>query len=785
MLDDFRFAIRRLRHSPGFTSVALLTLTLAIGVNVSVLSIADAVLFRPLPYEDPDRVFVLQMLDRQSRERYTGISAQILQAIDDQHATLSRLGLVQARPSIVVDGRDGAELVRVAGVSANYFTLLGVRAALGRVLDARDAASASRPAMLTYSAWRTRFGADRSLVGRPLRLGGTTLDVVGILPAGFVFPSSFAGRPDVVGLLPSDTLEGGAIHPVVRLEPGASIVQAQAEMDALVMPLARATARGREMTVALDSVRSVIYPAARTIMLFLVAAAGLVLLIGCANLASMLLARNMRLERESGVRATLGAGTARLVRPVLFESLAVGIIGSGLAFLTAWATFDLLLPHIPRVAYGSAPIGPDVRVAFIALAMGIVGGVLFAAVPAWRAAHIDPQVLLQARRRAPRTRSWLRHPLIAVQVAASVLLIFGAVVAARAFIDLLNVPLGFEPSSVVRVSVRPNLRETALQNYYVSILETLAGRADIVAAGASSSMPLDSSAPDEGMVFLDGSSAPAGLVHTLPGYFEAARIPLIRGRSLTMDDVRGDSGAAVISQSAAAAVFPGRDPLGQAFTNSRGRRFTVVGVVGDVLKSHTDRDAWRAVYIVPGDAIRQMTIVVRMRPGNTGDAVLADVKQQIAFRSPQAPVVTDWWSNWIAMLGDYRNPRFQTLVLGGFGLLALVLTATGVFAMIAFLVASRTREIGIRMAIGAEPRAVVTHMARFALAPVLLGAAAGVFATRGMAKLAEAQLFKVDTNDPVTLVVASITVLAAATLAAYVPARHAARVDPIVALRAE
>lgn len=788
MFDDLRFALRRLRHSPGFTGVALLTLTLAIGVNVSVLSVADAVLFRPLPYDDPDRVFVLQMMDRQSGQRYTRISGDVLQAIDDRHAGVSKIALVQSRPSIVVQGPDGADLVRVAGVTDNYFVLLGVRAAVGRVLDQRDAAATGRPILLTHSAWLGRFGGDRRIVGQPLSLGGATYDVVGVLPADFVFPSTFAGRPEVVALLPPAAFKAGAFHPVVRLEPGRSRAEAQAEMDSLVGPVTRPTEGGKEISVALDPVRSVIYPTARSIMLFLVAAASLVLLIGCANLASMLLARNTRLERENGVRAALGARPARLVRPVLFESMAIGIVGSALALLAAWATFDLLLPHVPRVAYGAAPVGPDARVAVIAFAMGIVAGLVFAAVPAWQAARIDPQVLLQARQRAPRARGWMRHPLIGLQVAASVVLIFGAVVAARAFMARLNVPLGFEPAGVVKINVRPNLQGERLQAYYVNLLEAISSRADVSAAGAAGSIPLDSFAPDEAMALPDGSPAPAGLVHTLPGYFEAAGIPLVRGRSLAMDDVRSDTGAAVLSQSAAAVVFPGRDALGQAFTNGRGRRFTVVGVVGDVLKSHETAPGRRdppPVYIIPGAAVRQLTVIARMRPGVTGDAVLADLKRQIALVPPLAPAGTEWWSKWIGLLADYKNPRFQTIVLGGFGLLALVLTATGVFAMISFLVASRTREIGIRIAIGAASGAVVNYMARRALAPVLLGTIAGVLATRWIAKFAEAQLFKVDADDPLTLVIASITVLAAAMVAAYVPARHAARVDPIVALRAD
>ena len=784
MIDDLRFAFRRLRHSAGFTIVALLTLTLAIGVNVSVLSVADAVLFRPLPYADPDGVFVLRMVDKQTGQRYTRIAGDLMQAINDHHSTVSHVALTDAGPRIIAEGPAGAELVPTVGVSANYFRLLGVRADRGRAFDERDVSGPGRPAMLSFTAWRTRFGSDPQIVGRPLSIGGITLDIVGVLPPDFVFPSAFARRPEVVTVLAPTALDGGAFHPVVRLDSGSTVQQAQAEMDALIVPLTRRPNRTADVSIALDGVRTVIYPVARSIMVLLVTAAALVLTIGCGNLANMLLARTARQERESGLRAALGAGSLRLVRPVLFECLILGLGGAWLALIVGWLTFDLLLPHVPRLAYGSAPVGVDTRIALIALAMGLLAGVCFAIVPAWRSARVDPQLLLQARNR-PISRGWFKHPLIVVQVAASIVLVFGAVVAARAFVSVLSVPLGFEPAHVVTVSVWPPAKGAALQDFYIGAIDSLRARPDVVAAGAAGSMPLDDSAPDQGMGMPDGSRGPAGLVHVLPGYFEAAGVRLVRGRLIDWHDVRGSAEAAMLSQSAAAAAFPGTDPLGKTFTNTRGRPFTVVGIVSDVLKSHGSTSDSPPGYIIPGADSRGLTLVVRMRPDVRGTDVLKDLRRQIAPMAPGTPVTAEWWPERIAALSAYRNPRFQTLVLSGFGVLAIVLLGVGVYAVISFLVAARTREIGIRLAIGAEPRAVIRQMARLALPPVLLGVVAGLLATRWMAKLAEAQLFKVDADDAMTLVIASITVLAAAALAAYLPARHAARVDPVVALRAD
>lgn len=311
--QDVKFALRRLGRAPGFSAVAVLTLALAIGANAAIFSFADAVLFRPLPYEDPDRVFILRSMNRQTGQRYTSVAAEYLQAIDAHHQGFGPIGLLGSGPRVQVDTPEGVKGVPVVSVTPAYFETLGVRAARGRTLAPPDAASPGRPAMLSYAAWRDRFGGDETLVGRALSLGGNAFDIVGVLPPRFVFPTQFAGRAELVTLMDAPQQAGGAFHPIVRLEAGTTREQALAEMDALIRPLAQRAPRTANSTVVIDDVRSVLYPAARSIMLFLVAAAGLVLVIGCANLANMFLVRAARQERETGVRAALGAGRLRQV----------------------------------------------------------------------------------------------------------------------------------------------------------------------------------------------------------------------------------------------------------------------------------------------------------------------------------------------------------------------------------------------------------------------------------------------------------------------------------------
>ncbi len=559
-----------------------------------------------------------------------------------------------------------------------------------------------------------------------------------------------------------------------------SRAQAQAEIDAVIARADSGTARPGA-GVALEDVRTVLYPVGRPIMRLLVVAAALVLAIGCLHLAIMLAARGRRFEHETAVRAALGASRWRLVRPVLIESLILGAGGATLALATTAAAFDALVRQVPQAAIGNAPIGVDGRVALFAFALGLAGGLLAIALPAWRLAAADVQPLLQgAAGGRIGARRGMGGPVLAAQVAAAIVLVFGAVIVARAFVAVLSVPLGFTPDDVILVRVGPPPGTADRQAFYLRLIATVRQRQDVIAAGASASLPFDGSAPDESAVATDDPQRTAGIVHALPGYFETAGIRLVRGRLLSEADLANGGEAAVVSDSAARLLFPERDPLAATFSNGRGRQFRVVGIVADVLKSHDGQEPPSA-YVIPNDAVRGLTIVVRARARR--EATLAGMRQQIATLAPGMPVSAVWWPDAIASVTAYRNPRFQTIVLGTFATLALGLTALGMFAVTAFMVASRTHEMGIRLAIGASPRSLVTLVTRRVLVPVSAGIVLGLVGTRWFSDIARAQLFRVETHDPVTLAAATLVVAATAVLAAYIPARHASRIDPLTALR--
>src|SRR5688572_17637310 len=387
MWHDWRLAMRRLLNAPAFTLVSILTLALAIGANTAIFSVADAVLFKPLPYADPGRVYVVARQDATTRERLRGVPFEYLQAIDEHHRGLGEVGLRGQTMMTIHPGDGDAEWMETFAVTPGYFRVLGVRAIRGRLFDDRDAAEPGRAAVLTYESWQARFGGDEHIVGRQVTLGDQNRDVIGVLPRGFVFPTTSlrflynpTGRPHYLTVAPPPSQDAtqsvpsfGFEEAVVRLEPGASREQAQAEIDALIAPL-RA---GRNDSVVLENPRAVLFPTGRPVMALLVTAAALVLLVGCANLANMLLARTRRREREIGLHAALGATRLRIVRPIFFETAIVGIAAALAALLVTALSFELLMRQVPPAAYGSAYVRLDIRVAAFAVALGILAGLAF------------------------------------------------------------------------------------------------------------------------------------------------------------------------------------------------------------------------------------------------------------------------------------------------------------------------------------------------------------------------------------------------------------------------
>jgi hypothetical protein len=443
-------------------------------------------------------------------------------------------------------------------------------------------------------------------------------------------------------------------------------------------------------------------------------------------------------------------------------------------------SFDALVALVPKVAYGHAPVGVSGRVALAALALGLGAALLFAVVPAWRAAGVDVLALIQNRR--PRRGKGLRlgRPLVVVQVALAIVVVFGAVVATRAFVSVLRIPLGFSPENVIHAS----MGLMASRQPYIEAAERLRRRTDVLSLGVGGAIPFSGRGRDLA-VRVNGAEAAAGAVQILPGYFESIGAPIVHGRALAWDDIRTNPGAAVLSASAARAMFPGQDPLGHSFDTGGEQQFHVVGVVADV-RGNLGASADPALaYVITPPTGRSFIGSLMIRTRERREATLAEVRAELKAVAPNMAVSAAWWADEIASRTAYRNPRFQSLVLGTFALLALGVTTLGIFAIVGHQVVSRTREMGVRLAIGATPQSLVTTVVRQAIAPVVVGLGFGLLLIRWARGLAEAQLYEVNTRDPWTLAVAAAAVLVAALVAAYFPARCATRIDPVAVLRAE
>ena len=796
MFNDCRIAVRRLINTPAFTTLAVLTLALAIGTNTAIFSIADAVLFRPLPYSDPDHLYALLSLDPKTGERLRSVPYEYVQAIEGRHPEIGDIGLRGTTMMTVHRGGDQPEWMETVALTPEYLNVLGVSPVRGRFFQASDSGQAGNLAVITYETWQRRFGGDETIIGRSVLLGAAMRVVIGILPRDFMLPAtalnfqySQTGRPEFFtqGVLPDRAtnaelpqvvFDGLADEPLIRLRAGVPLEQAQTKIDTIVA----AVQRDRTDRVLLVTPRAVLFPTGRPIMAFVMVAATLVLLIGCANLANLFFACSRGRERDLGICSALGASRLRLVRPIIIETTFIAVAAAAIGLVVTAASFDFLLRQVPPIAYRSASIRVDGRVAVFAIGLGLVSGCLFAAAPAWWSARLDVRTLLN--RRIP-LGNWRRmafgHPMIVVQVALTIVLVFGAMVAARALVNVLRVPLGFTPDNLIVVNAQPNpAKVTDVRGFYLNAVEVLASRPDVLRAGAGGSVPTDGFSRSEA-VDVSGEQRPVDAIYVLPGYFETVGINVLRGRGLTAADV-ADGGAAVLSVSAAKALFPTRDPMGSTFKTRQGRRFVVVGIVNDVARSLTRQLAAPAYVIPPPTMTRGMTLVARTRARSAG--ALVDARRVIGGLVTSA-VTAVWWSDTISASTPYRNPRFQTLILTTFATLGIALTALGIFALVSFQVAARMREMGVRLAIGASPGSIVRLVVRQAAAPVVAGLCIGLVATQWLKPIAEAQLYAVDVRDAPSLVIAGVAVLSATLLAAYLPARRASRTDPAAVLRSE
>jgi len=810
VLQDLRYAVRSLRKYPAFSIVAIATLAVGIGATTAMFTVVRAVLLRPLPFAQPDRLVEISEVNplkgwthtvvapanlvdwRAQNTVFTDIAGYI--GVDGRGASEYQAFLSSADP-----GEPGNDVQPLKGlkVMGNLFDVLGVKPLVGRAFTYDETFEGhDRVVMLAYGTWQTLFAGDPTIVGRSIVLSGRSVTVVGVMPREFFFPNRGAQFWLPLGIAPDLLVKMRRPHwmnTVARLRPGVSLARAREQMTALASQLEKTYPdTNTKMGVRLEPLHEIMAANARTTVLLLFAAVGLLFLIVCANIASLQLGRGVGRAREIAVRRALGAGRMRLVRQLLTEALVLSTVGGAIGVALAAATPGLLLRLAPNALPPFAIPDLDTSVLLFATIVTVLAPLVFGLMPAVSSSRSE--------RLADRSESTTRHTtavrdiLVACEVGLSVVLIVGAVLLVRSLVHLQHVDPGFAPDRVVTFNVTlPKVRypeDDDQVRAFAEIERRLRAIPGVEAAGATSTLALRGYTWT-GDATVEGRSATdyeRELRHktVTPDYFKAMGIRLLAGRMLEERDGK-DSKVTIVNEALARKYFRGSDPIGKRIKFGRptddDEWMTIVGMVADEQQDAMDAPAKPQVYVtMPQNAQNPMTFVVRSAAD--ADTVVARARQEVRGVDKDL-AITD-----VAPLADVvrdsmADERFRTTLLSAFAGVALFLAALGVYGVLEYSVSQRSRELGVRLALGARPQALFRMVVREGMRPVVLGGVAGLVVATAASRLIATLLFGVEPGDPSTYAAAATVLTVIALAACMMPAMRATRVDPLVALRDE
>jgi len=808
LVQDLRYSLRMLRKSPGFTAVAVLTLALGIGANTAVFSSVDALMLRSLPYPEADRLVSISLnyLPEAAYERFRE-GTRTLDLAGFQYVGLNLSG--------------NAEAVRLKGatVSDNFFSVLGVHAAQGRIFERGDnAAGRDHIAVLSYPIWQNRFAGDPNVIGRVIPIDGVDREIVGIMPAGFGFPNREIDIW-VPFVLQSPDLWGNWVQMFGRMKPGITIDQARAEMKSLVPQVLAifpwAMPKGWGNWLGVISTQRRLIGDLRTKLLLMLGAVGLVLLIACANVANLLLARAASRQREIAVRGALGAGQGRIVRQLITESVLLAVLGGAAGLALAPLGMQLVRRIVPENELPITGVSLDLRVlAFVATA-AMLTGILFGVAPALRARRVDIDQALRATARSSisRERRRLSSSLVVIETALAMLLAIAAGLLVRSIWQLSHESTGFNPDALVTASLTPSNamcppgfgqnrgqgRDQASQKclaYYDAVLTEVHNTPGVGSAAYTDIVPFGELrntviAVENNPQYTERSPYQMLVFNVGPAYFQTLGIPLLAGRAFTDQDDMNSPGVVIVSRNLAQRLWPGQNPIGKRLKPSWMKEWReVVGVVDEARAFGMSPGAWAnpdgGVLYYPArqgmvSPPSQLILVVRTAVPEQISAALPRLIAQINSTVPVTKIRT-----MKEVIAEYNSaPRTTSWLFTAFSVIALLLGAIGIYSLISYTVTAQTQEIGIRMALGAERgevlRRILLHGLGLAISGILIGAVAAV----GLTRLLRAFLYGVSPTDPVTFVAVALVLIGVAGLAAYLPGRRAMRVDPMVALRYE
>jgi putative ABC transport system permease protein len=787
--------LRALLRVPAFTAIAVISLALGIGANSALFALVDAVLLRPLPHPEPDQLVTLR-------------GQHSVPDVRDMLGLVSAFAGGGAYASWAFDLAGGAEPERASGslVTGEVLPALAVKPLLGRLItadDERGTESAEAVAVISERLWRTRFAGRADVVGSPVQLSGKSYLIVGVLPASFRLPLSESEILVPFAVAYPEGAQARGAHftlPVFRLRTGVSLEAAQAQVDAAGRRMAELHPDEDQRRYALIPLRERLSGPVRLPLVLLLGAVVLVLLVACANFANLLLARGIARQRELAVRAALGASRWRLVRGQLAESLLLAGAGGAFALLLAhW-----ILPGVVALAPAALPVEAapaiDGRTMAVNAAVALLTGLVFGLIPAWQASRVDLHLSLKSSGGGAGPRARFRQALVGAELLISVLLLVGAGLLLRSLSTLQRAPLGFDPRGVVgmRLSL-PVARYPAAADstaFFVRALEAVERVPGVRDAALVSEAPLSGASMGHDILFEGEPEPPVGKepdasVRTVSGgYFAQLGIPLVQGRTFTRDDVAGSTPVIAVNQAFVRTYLAGTEPLGRRLRWARGRGaeskwLTIVGVVGDERHQSIERPSEPTIYLpfTQNEMPWKRWSVLLVRPHGEVTAFLAqDLRRAVWSADPLLPVElpTPLARN---VAGATASRRFSLVLLGLFAGVALLLAAIGVYGVVSYQVGRRTRELGVRMALGASPRSVLVlvlgEMTRIAAPAALLGIGVAL----GLARLLRAMLYGVAPSDPLTYLAAGAILFTLALIAALGPARRAMRIDPAVALR--
>jgi len=800
LFKDLRYGIRTLLKQPAFTLVAVITLALGIGGNTAMFTVVNAVLLRPLQYPDPDQLVVLEGVNPPRGITQSNMSIPDFADWQNQNQVFEHMaGFLTG--GVLLNNGEETERVHGTAVSADFFTLFRTGRLLGRTLQPDDAQPGRDPiAVLGYGLWQRRFGADQNIVGKKILISGKSTTIVGVMPAGFDYPAQSEAWVPLPLDPPKEARDNRFMNVIARLKPGVTVAQAQAHMDTINQRLAQSyNETNSGWSVKVTKLHERLVSDVRLSLLVLLGAVALVLLIACANIANLLLARASSRHKEIAVRTALGAGRLRIIRQLLTENLLLSILGGALGLMfSVWLT-RFLIAISPANSPRFDEIRPDSRVIIFVITLTVLAGLIFGLAPALQASHSDLTRGLKEglRSNAGGARSnRLRGLLMIAEIAMSFMLLIGAGLMIKSFVRLREVRTGFNPDNLLtmRISVPPGKFQENTQRiqFFQQAIDRIQSLPGVQSAGMVLSLPLQGDTFNvwrgyipEGRPATPEESGDAAYLSITPEYFRTLQVPLLAGRVFNDRDTDNNTKVVIVNEIMARKIWPGQSPIGKHITIWRDEKFPreIVGVVGETRRS-LDEDPGQQMYVPYAQDASWSSMSFVIRTSSDPASATGAIRSEIRSLEKGAPVFNVRPMNDIlaTSVAPHRTPM---LLISAFAVSALLLAMIGVYGVTAYYVTQRTQEIGIRMALGAQISDVLKLVLKGGMVLAVIGIAAGLVGafvlTRWMASL----LFNVKPTDASTFAVVSASLLVTAFLACYLPARRATKVDPVVALRYE